>query len=303
MYLNLCRGCKKQGRFIMIREICSKDKNQIFDLMKTEIKIDHEDFNFDIDHSNKIIAWENDESKILGFSTFRIWGKEKNKADVYTYVLPSERRKGIGTSLYREIIKNIDGLTLEFISSRVKADEENTVAFYQKLGYQTWYVELDLIYAGLKHPETNLNFVPYEDQYFEQYAQGLRTSFYELRVKNDFQPFFCCELDEEKRKEFLDNKDNLYLLFENEHLVSSVMVLDNGRIEDLFVTSLAQGNGYGKKTMQFAINKAIENECHPISLSAIEWNSRAVNLYLSLGFEITQTTRFERLYTGERFTE
>lgn len=176
----------------MIREICSKDKNQIFDLMKTEIKIDHEDFNFDIDHSNKIIAWEDDESKILGFSTFRIWGKEKNKADVYTYVLPSE-----------------------------------------------------------------------------------------------------------KRKEFLDNKDNLYLLFENEHLVSSIMVLDNGRIEDLFVTSLAQGNGYGKKTMQFAINKAIENECHPISLSAIEWNSRAVNLYLSLGFEIAQTTRFERLYTGE----
>jgi len=218
-------------------------------------------------------------------------------------VLPSERRKGIGTSLYREIIKNIDGLTLEFISSRVKADEENTVAFYQNLDYQTWYVELDLIYAGSKQPETNLNFVPYEDQYFEQYAQGLRTSFYELRVKNDFQPFFCCELDEEKRKEFLDNKDNLYLLFENEHLVSSVMVLDNGRIEDLFVTSLAQGNGYGKKTMQFAINKAIENECHPISLSAIEWNSRAVNLYLSLGFEITQTTRFERLYTGERFTE
>ena len=63
-------------------------------------------------------------------------------------------------------------------------------------------MELDLIYAGSKQPESNLNFVAYEDQYFEQYAQGLRTSFYELRMKNDFQPFFAVNWMKKKEKNF-----------------------------------------------------------------------------------------------------
>ena len=124
----------------------------------------------------------------------------------------------------------------------------------------------------------------------------MRTSFYELRKTNDFQPYFCCELNEEKRKEFIDNKSNLFLLLDNEKLIASVIVYNNGIIDDVYVLPSYQGKGYGKKTMQFAINKAIKNGSNHTSIGAIDWNTRALNLYQSLGFNIVQTTHYYRLF-------
>jgi GNAT superfamily N-acetyltransferase len=280
----------------MIREYNVEDKKQLVDIVKQEILIDVEDIYFITDNSNKVIVFDDNEAGILGFSTFRIWGKDKNKADIYTYVVPNSRNKGIGTLLYHEIMKNVDDINLKFISTRIKLDKDDATSFYTKLGYEKWYVELVLYYHGSEQPKSSLNFVQYEDKYFEQYAEGIRTSFYELRKSNDFQPYLCCELNEEKRKEFLDNKENLFLLLNNEKLIASVIVYNNGSIGDIFVLPSYQGKGYGKKSMQFAINKAIEYGGNCISLSAIEWNTRAVNLYQSLGFDIEQTTHYYRLF-------
>ncbi|MFA9398183.1 MAG: GNAT family N-acetyltransferase [Clostridiaceae bacterium] len=280
----------------MIREFSIEDKKQLVDIVKQGIMIDEEDINFITNNSNKIIVFDDKEAGILGFSSFRIWGKDKNKADVYTYVVPSSRREGIGTLLYNEILKSVDDNNLESINTRIKVDNDDVTSFYKKLGYEKWYVDLDLYYHGSKQPQFNLKFVPYEDKYFEKYAEGLRNSFYELRKLNDFQPYLCCELSEEKRKEFLDNKENIFLLLNNEEVIASVIVYNNGAIDDIFVLPSYQGKGYGKKTMQFAINKAIGYGCNYISLSAIEWNTRAVNLYQSLGFNIVQTTYCYRLF-------
>lgn len=136
-------------------------------------------------------------------------------------------------------------------------DNDDETSFYKSLHYEKWCVELDLYYNGSEQLRCNLKFVPYEDKYFEQYAEGVRNSFYELRKLNDFQPYLCCELNEEKRKEFLDNKENIFLLLNKEKLIASVIVYNEGSIDDIFVLPSYQGEGYGKKTMQFAINKAI----------------------------------------------
>lgn len=278
----------------MIREFSINDKAQLVDIIRQDIMISDEDISFVVDNSNKIIVYDNEQGGILGFSTFRIWGKDKNKADVYTYVAPNSRRKSIGSLLYNEIIKNADNRGLQFVSTRMKADKENT--FYQKLGYKKWYVGLDLYYDGPKQSQTGLDFVNYEDKYFAQYAEGLRTSFYEMRKANEFEPYLFCELSEEKRKEFKGIKDNLFLLFDDEELIASVIVFNNGNIGDVFVVTAYQGKGYGKKVMQFAINKAIEKgNSHPV-LDAIEWNVRALSLYQSLGFKIEQATDYYRLF-------
>jgi hypothetical protein len=94
----------------MIRDFNLEDKKQLVDIVKQEIIIDEEDINFITDKSNKIIVFDDNKAGILGFSTFRIWGKENNKADIYTYVVPSSRKNGIGTLLYREIMKNVDDI-------------------------------------------------------------------------------------------------------------------------------------------------------------------------------------------------
>lgn len=244
----------------------------------------------------KIIVYDDNETGLIGFSSFRIWGKDKNKADVDTYVVPCSRRKGIGTLLYNEIMKYTAEMNLNFISTRFRVDKDDATLLYKKLGYEKWYGEHDLFYNGSEQPKSDLRFVTYEDKYFEQYAEGLRTSFYEMRKENDFQPYLCCELNKEKREEFLNNKDNLFLLLNNENLIASVIVYNNGDLDDIFVVQSYQGKGYGKIIVQFAINKAINGGINNIRLRAIEWNKRALNLYRSLGFDIVQTTHYYRLF-------
>ncbi|MBU3201800.1 GNAT family N-acetyltransferase (plasmid) [Clostridium estertheticum] len=278
----------------MIREFNIEDKEQLVKIVKQGIVIKEEDINYINGKNIKIIVYDDNETGLLGFSSFKIWGK--HNADVYTYVVPSSRRKGIGTQLYNEIMKNVDDINIEFVNTRIKVDKDDATSFYKRLGYENWYVDLNLYYHGPKQPKSDLKFVPYEDKYFKQYADGLRTSFYELRKTNDFQPYLCCELNGEKRKEFLDNKDNLFLLLDNEKLIASVIVYNNGIIDDVYVLPSYQGKGYGKKTMQFAINKTIENGSSHTSLGAIDWNIRALNLYQSLGFDIVQTTQCYRLF-------
>lgn len=104
----------------MIRQFRIEDKKQLVNIVKQGIMIDKEDINFITDNSNKIIVFDDKEARILGFSSFRIWGNNKNKVDIYTYVVPSSRREGIGTLLYNEILKNLDDNNIEFISTRMR---------------------------------------------------------------------------------------------------------------------------------------------------------------------------------------
>ena len=285
----------------MIRKYCDEDKKRILDIVRQGILADDEELDFITENSNKIIVFDNETNGILGFSTFRVWGEKHNKADVYTYVVPSSRRKGIGTLLYDEITKNIKDNSAQagnfvFFSTRMKVEKDDPTSFYEKRGYQKWYAEYDIQFDGSEQPASDLLFVPYKEKYFTQYVDGLRTSFYELRKTNDFQPYFCCEWNEEKRKELLDAKDSLFLLFDIETLIASVMVRKNGIIDDVFVVPSYQGKGYGKKLMHFAINKAIDNGNSCISLRSIEWNSKALNLYQSVGLDVVQTTNYYRLF-------
>jgi ribosomal protein S18 acetylase RimI-like enzyme len=281
----------------MIREFCVQDKEQLVKIVKQGIMIDEKDIvNYLTDENTKIIVYDDRGTGLLGFSSFRIWGKDKNKGEVDTYVAPASRRKGIGTLLYNEIMKYPDEVNLDFISTRFRADKDDATLHYRRLGYEKWYEELDLYYEGEEQPKSDLKFVSYEDIYFEQYAEGLRASFYELRKANDFKPYLCCELNKEKREELLKNRDDIFLLLNNGNLVASVKINDDGHLDDIFVVTAYQGKGYGKVIVQFAIDKAMQKGCTNIGLSAIGWNKRALNLYQSLGFRIVQATHYYRIF-------
>jgi ribosomal protein S18 acetylase RimI-like enzyme len=281
----------------MIREFSIEDKEQLVKIVKQGIIIRDQDINNYITNKDiKIIVYDDNERGLIGFSSFRLWMSDKNKADVDTYVVPSSRRKGIGTLLYNEIMKYTAEINLKFINTRFRVDEDDATLLYKKLGYEKWYGEHDLFYNGEEQPKSNLRFVSYEDKYFEQYVEGQRTSYYEMRKEYDFQPHLCCELDKKKRDELINNKDHTFLLLNNENLIATVAVDDNGFIDGLFVIPSYQGNGYGKIITQFAINKALNNGNSNIELIVVDGNSRAVNLYRSLGFDIEQTTHYYRLF-------
>lgn len=281
----------------MIREFSTEDKEQLIKIVKQGILIVGQD-NVDLitGEANRIIVYDDNETGIPGFASLKIWGTDKKNGEVFTYVAPSSRRKGIGTLLYNEIMKYAVELKLNFIDTGFRVDKDDSTLFYKKLGYEKWYGLHDMHYDGLEQPISDMKFVSYEDKYFEQYVEGLRTSFYEMRRVHDFQPHLCCEFSKEKREELLSSKDNIILLLVNGNLIASVKINDNGSLGPIFVVPSYQGNGYGRIITQFAINEATYRGMRNITLDVVEWNIRALNLYLSLGFNIIQTTHYYRLF-------
>jgi len=279
----------------MIKELYGNDRACLLKFLQDNADLNDSDARFCIEKSDRVIAYENDSFDTVGCGTFRLWGKDKNKSDVYIYVAPKSRNAGLGTKLFRELIDGPDINNLEFISTKVETNHTDSLTFFHNRGFEEWYTEQILRYSGERQPESGLQLIKYRSEYFERYVAAIRDSFYELRRANDFKPYFCCEPDEAKRNELENNKGNIYLLLDGEKLVASVTV-NEGMIDDLFVAPAYQGGGIGKKMMRFAVNTAIDNGSGNIMLSAIEWNARALHVYEGLGFQIVKSIYYLRLF-------
>jgi GNAT superfamily N-acetyltransferase len=195
-------------------------------------------------------------------------------------------------------MKYADEFKLNLINTEFRVDKDDATLFYRKLGYEKWFGLHTMHYNGSEQPKSDMNFVPYEDKYFEQYIEGLRNSFYEMRRVHDFQPHLCCEFSKEKREELESSKDNIFLLLVNGDFAGSacVKIDDKDTLGPIFVNPTYQGKGYGRIITQFAINEAINRDINNINLEMVEWNKRAENLYISLGFDIIQTTHTNRRF-------
>lgn len=151
-----------------------------------------------------------------------------------------------------------------------------------------------MYYKGTYQPVSDMEFVPYEDKYYEQYVKCIQDCFYQLRKENDIKPYVV-PYNEEDRERILKRKEFINIAVKNEELIAS-FDLENGYLDSIVVSPSFQGNGYGKKTTQCAINKALSQESQLIHLGVIEWNTNARNLYSSLGFEIVQTVHVYRQF-------
>lgn len=71
-------------------------------------------------------------------------------------------------------------------------------------------------------------------------------------------------------------------------------------LEDLYVTPLFRGNGYGKEIINVIKEIAETEGFHRIEWRCLKWNNRAQEFYRSLGAkEVEQSLTF-RLYIGDR---
>lgn len=279
----------------MIETVLDKDKDYITQFLSRDPELSLADARFCVTKSDTVIVYKNQLSEVVGCGTFRLWGKEKNKADVYIYVAPESRGTGVGRKLFEYLLKAPQNIGLKFFSTKIETNHASSLDFFSKMGFEKWYTELIIFHDTERQPENNLEFIKYRTEYFKQYVDTIRRSFYDLRSSNDFQPYYCCEPDESKYNELEQNKDNIYILLDGDKIVASVTVKVNS-IEDVFVSPDYQGKGIGKKMMHFAINKAIELGSSQIELSAIEWNKRALQLYRRVGFKNGKTIYYMRLF-------
>ena len=128
-----------------------------------------------------------------------------------------------------------------------------------------------------------VNLVPYSPAFREPYKQLYNDCFRDMRRALDIRPYDFIQDDDFFEK----GMDAVYLLTDGRALIGSV-ALKGSEIDDLIVAPRAQGQGYGRKILLWALHHV---EAYPAVLHVAEWNARAIGLYQSLGFEITKTVR------------
>jgi ribosomal protein S18 acetylase RimI-like enzyme len=277
----------------MIRFYREEDKRDLLKLInKMRIEEEVGDLKEVVTNSNHILLY--DQNGIKGFSycsTYHNDGEEI--AQLSLFVDPDYRLEGIGTALNKEMEKLISESNPDFLCVYMRVESENPIAFAEKMGFEKWWGSPEWVYNGGTFPESHLEFVKYEDKHFEKFLKVLQDSYYELHVKNDLKPYVAPE--DSVREYKLNHKDKVYLFFDHEELVASVTT-GKGEIDNVMVAPNFQGQGYGRKALEFGMNKLFEEGYKDIRICFIEGNKSAENLYTSLGFKPLHHTQVYRKF-------
>ncbi|WP_430791486.1 GNAT family N-acetyltransferase [Virgibacillus flavescens] len=242
----------------------------------------------------KVVLTYEEGNHIAGFAYVTLSNSEGHgkEANLKLYVTASKRRKGIGTELYNALSRQLEKENLNVLVAYMRVDEEDPSSFCKKFGFNKWWGSPELIFRGEPFRNSDLDFHQYEDMYYEQYRTIKNECYYEIQRSNDLKPYELSYSNEE-RKGLLNNSGNTYLVLNKDEVVASVTI-GVGEIDNLMVSPGYQGNGYGKKCLQFAINKMLDNGYEEIRICYMEGNDSAEKLYYSLGFKPLQLTHVYR---------
>ncbi|WLD92539.1 GNAT family N-acetyltransferase [Alkalihalobacillus sp. AL-G] len=279
----------------MIREFRLEDKDHLQDLINS-IDTGYEVDNVEEIHNNAKTIYVYAANQLRGFAYATFYDNEANEkvAELKLYVEPESRRHGIGTALHNELMGYIKSEKLDVLNAYVRVDIQDPAPFCEKLGFHKWWGSPELIYIGNSLPEVDLDFVQYEDQYYEQYGKIKQECYHEIQKSNDIKPYLV-PLTEEDRTQNAKNKENIFLALDNDNIIASVTV-GKETIDNLMVAPSYQGKGYGKKALQYGMNKILSRGNDVIRICYMEGNESAENLYYSLGFKPLQNTHVYRRF-------
>ncbi|PDZ74798.1 GNAT family N-acetyltransferase [Bacillus pseudomycoides] len=279
----------------MIRVYRGKeDKVNILNLIKS-MGIEEEVGSLDdiVLNSMQFLLYE--QNGIEGFSYSSVYANSAGEsiAQISVYVEPDSRLKGIGSTLYKAMEEVISKTKPDFVCTYMRVESENPIGFAKKMGFEKWWGSLESVYKGGTFPKADIELIKYEDRFFDQFVKMVQECYYELHEKNDIKPYLAPEDGVKKYK--LNNKNNVYLVLENEQIVASVTT-GEGILDNLMVVPSYQGNGYGRKALQFGMNEMLEEGYEEIRICFLEGNESAERLYTSLGFKPLHNTQVYRKF-------
>jgi len=207
----------------------------------------------------------------------------------------------VGLKLWEEAKKLLIDRSINFIEVFHVKDNLTWQQLFNGIGFEYWYSVYRFSYKGTKFNEHNICAVKYEDKYYEDKIRLESEAFSALRRENDIKPYnwylgASKEAIENNRKATLEEKEYIYIFFENNEIVGASMV-KNAEIDLLFVNTKYQGKGYGKKILEFTINGGLEQNATGVNLNALASNEKALKLYKNIGFKVVQAQDVRRLIT------
>ena len=121
----------------------------------------------------------------------------------------------------------------------------------------------------------------FSPEHQEKYKEIYNDCFREMREALNIKPYDFIQDD----SFFEAGMDRVYLLLRGDEIIGSV-ALKGDEIDDLIVNRKYQGLGYGRQILLWALEHM---QSEKVILHVAQWNQKAVSLYKSMGFEITDT--------------
>ena len=204
----------------------------------------------------------------------------------------NELIKPIGLKLWDEAKKLFAEKSINNIKTFYVKDNLYWKQLFDEIGFEYRFSVYRFAYKGSKFSEHNLSVVKYEDKYYDDKMSLESEAFSALRKANDIKPYnwYLSASEDElenNRKSTLEDKEYIYLFFENNDMVGASMV-KNAEVDLLFVNIKFQGKGFGKKILEYTVNRGLEQDTAGVNLNALASNENALKLYKNTGFNMVQ---------------
>lgn len=278
----------------MIRDYKQSDIDEIVRIYTLEYKAMPEEIET-LKSASKILVFE-DNNIIQGFIHMDINGG-------YCYLemgaASDEQILLVGLELWEEAKNFFSEKSINFIQTFHVKENLKWQQLFNMIGFEYWYSVYRFCYNGFKFDEPNICAVKYEDKYYEDKIKLESEAFAVLREGNDIKPYnwylsASKEAIENSRKTTYKNREYIYLFFEGIDMVGASMV-KNAEVDLLFVNIEYQGKGYGKKILEFTVNRGLEQNSTMVNLNALASNDKALKLYINAGFEVVQAQDCRKL--------
>jgi ribosomal protein S18 acetylase RimI-like enzyme len=236
--------------------------------------------------ASKLLVYDDD---IQGFIHFMISG---SYCCFEMGVTTNELINPIGLKLWDEAKKLFSEKSINTLKTYYVKDNLHWKQFFDEIGFDYQCSIYRFEYKGPRFNEPNLSVVKYEDKYYDDKMRLESEAFSVLRKENNIKPYnwylsASKEDLEYNRKSTLVDKEYIYLFIENDDMVGASMV-KNAEIELLFVNINYKGKGYGKKILEFTVNRGLEQNSSGVNLNALASNENALRLYKKTGFKVVQ---------------
>jgi len=246
--------------------------------------------------AKNILVYE--DNGIKGFIHLRFSGDYCN---VEMGVASNDLIRSVGLKLWEEAKKLFVENSTTFIDTCHVKDNLQWKEFFDEAQFEYWFSIYRFTYKGEKFNEPELCVKMYEDENYIDKIRLESEAFEALRRNCDIEPYNWYLAASEKalensRKRTLSQKEYTYLFFENNEIVGASLVKD-AEIDLLFVNVKYQGKGYGRKILEFAVNRGLEQDPTAVNLNALASNENALRLYKNAGFEVIQAQDCRRLVT------
>ena len=142
----------------------------------------------------------------------------------------------------------------------------------------------EMKYDKESEEQSNIDCIPFEEKYFQEYMKIYNECFYEMRKALEIQPYHFLN----DYNQIAEKVNDIYLLVNNGEIVGSVSCNGN-EIDDLIVNKKFQNKGYGKQLLLWGMQHIKKNNNEPITLHVAKWNENALKLYQNVGFVIKGT--------------